>query len=108
MINDATLGPQTIQAPISFSASGDNVVIAGLFGKQIKVLGFFFTTAAATNIIYKSGSTPLSGTIVFSGNGSQVQDFIQLPLTCLIGDSFIMNSSNAVIVGGTIWYNILL
>jgi hypothetical protein len=40
----------------------------------------------------------------YSSVGAQVQDFIQLPYTCNIGDPFIINSSNAVQVGGTIWY----
>jgi len=101
---DATVGASVTQAPINFSASGDNIVIAGVAGQRIKVLQFFFVLAAATNLIYKSGATALSGPMDYSSVGAQVQDFIQLPYTCNIGDPFIINSSNAVQVGGTIWY----
>lgn len=101
---DATVGASVVQAPINFSASGDNIVIAGVLGKRIKVLQFFLVLAAATNLTYKSGASPISGPLDFGSNAAQVQDFIQLPLTCNLGDPFILNSSNAVVVGGTIWY----
>jgi hypothetical protein len=105
---DATIGPLVQQAPINFAASGDNTVIIGAVGKMIKVLQFFYVVAAATNLTFKSGSTPISGPLDFGSNAAQVQDFIQLPLTCNVGDSFIINSSAAVQVGGTIWYALVL
>ena len=101
---DATVGASVTQAPINFSGAGDNIIIGGVAGQRIKVLQFFFVLAAATNLTYKSGSTSLSGPLDFSSIGAQVQDFIQLPMTCLIGDPFIINSTNAVQFGGTIWY----
>lgn len=104
---DATIGPLVQQIPINFSASGDNTVIIGAVGMTIKVLQFFFVAAAATNLTYKSGSTVLSGPLDFPSAGAQVQDFIQLPLTCNAGDSFVINSSAAVQVGGVIWYALL-
>jgi hypothetical protein len=101
---DATIGASVVQAPINFSASGDNIIIPGVAGKRIKVLQFFFVLAATTNLTYKSGSTALSGPLDFGSNAAQVQDFIQLPYTCNVGDPFIINSSSAVQVGGTVWY----
>lgn len=112
MITDATLGGVTYQIPINFAASGDNVIIQGLVDKQLKVLQFFYTVSDATVITFKSQTSPgvavpLSGMLVYGGNGAQVQDYMQLPLTCQVGDSFVMNSSAAVTVGGTIWYVII-
>ncbi len=101
---DATLGAQVQQAVVSFSGAGDNTVIAGVLGKTIKVLQFFAVIAAATNLTYKSGTTALTGEMDYISAGAQVQDFIQLPLTCFSGDSFIINSSAGVKVGGTIWF----
>lgn len=101
---DATLGASVTQAVVNFSASGNNIVIPGIAGKRIKVLQYFFVIAAATNLTFQSASTPLSGPLDFGSNAADVQDFIQLPLTCLPGDAFIINSSSAVQVGGTIWY----
>lgn len=104
MIVDGTLGPQTLQAVVSFSGSGNNIVVNGTVGKIIKVLQIFFVVGGATNLIFKSGSTALSGTLTMLANGSVVLDYIQLPLNCLTGDDFVINSSLAVTVGGTIWY----
>lgn len=101
---DDSLGASVQQAPINFSGAGDNTVINGTLGLRIKVLQFFFVIGAATNLTYKSGTTPISGPLDFPGAGAQVQDFIQLPLTCNLGDSFVINSSNGVQVGGTIWF----
>jgi hypothetical protein len=105
---DATIGPEVQQGVINFNASGDNLVILGAINSRIKVLQFFLVISAATNIIYKSGSTPISGPLVFGSNGAHVLDYMQLPLTCNWGDSFIINSSNAVQVGGTVWYAVLI
>lgn len=102
---DATIGPLVQQAVINFNASGDNIVILGVMNQKIKVLQFFYVVAAATNITFKSGSTVLSGPLTYGSNAAQVQDYMQLPLNCNFSDSFIMNSSSAVQVGGTIWYS---
>ena len=101
---DATIGASVQQATVNFSSSGDNIVIIGVVGARIKVLQFFAVFAAATVITYKSGTTPISGPLVFPAASAQVQDFIQLPLTCNVGDAFVINSSAAVQIGGTIWY----
>jgi hypothetical protein len=101
---DATIGAQVQQAAFDFSAAGDNIIISGILGKSIKVLQFFLVVSAATNIVYKSGSTLLSGKLEYSANAAQVQDFIQLPLTCNPGDNFIINNSAGIQVGGTVWF----
>jgi len=101
---DDTLGSKVTQAAINFSTSGDNTIVSGVLNKTIRALQFFFVLAGATNLTYKSGSTALSGALNFPAAGAQVQDFIQLPLTCNLSDSFVINSSAAVQVGGTVWY----
>ena len=99
------LGAQVLQAAINFSASGNNTVVVGVAGKRIKVTRIFFVIGAATNLIFNSGSTALTGTMDFAANGAFVLDFDKQPLTCINAlDSFIINSSNAVQIGGTIWY----
>lgn len=101
---DASLGASVQQAVVNFSASGDNIVISGTLGQQIKVLQFFLVVADATNLTYKSSTTAISGPLDFPAAAGQVQDFIQLPLTCNPGDNFVVNSSVGVQIGGTIWY----
>lgn len=107
-IRDATIGPSASQIPININGLGDNIIVAGTPGKLIKVLQFFFVISAAANITYKSSGIALSGPMSFTANMAHVQDFIQLPLTCVnLGDSFIINLDTAVQLGGTIWYDIL-
>lgn len=104
MINDATLGTPPIQIPISFTGSGNQIIVPGVIGFKVGVLQFFFVLSASSTLTYFSGVTALSGALPFLANGAQVQDFIQLPLTCNDGDPFIINSSAPITLGGTLWY----
>ena len=105
-IGDATIGASASQIPINISGAGDNIVIAGTPGRLIKVLQFFFVVSAATIITYKSSGIALSGPMSFTANMAHVQDFIQLPLTCVNpGDSFIINLSAGTQLSGTIWFD---
>jgi hypothetical protein len=60
----------------------------------------------ATNITYKSGSTALTGAVIFSASGSsqtlQIQDEPYFVATH--GSNFVMNNSNAVQVSGAVYY----
>ena len=93
-------------AVINFAASGDNTVVAANTKVPINVTAIAFTVAGATNITFKNGATALSGAFVFTGNGSSMI----LPQNdrawyiAYAGNNFVMNSSNAVQVSGTIWY----
>jgi hypothetical protein len=98
--------PRMRVAVISFASSGDNIVVtAGAVG-PINIYGVAFTVAGATNITFKNGTTAQSGAFVFTGNGSA----LSFPPgdTALYyadpGANFVINSSNAVQVSGTIWY----
>ncbi len=101
---DDSLGASVQQAVVDFTAAGDNTIISGVLGQKIKVLQFFLVISAATVLTYKSGSTALTGLMNFTGAGSHVQDFIQLPITLASGDSFVINNSLGVQVGGMVWY----
>ena len=92
---------------ISFNTSGDNIIIPSPASGPLNVYGLFFTVTGATNIIYRDSVVgDLSGSVVFTGNGSsqtlplQDEPYFQLPP----GSNFVINSSNAVGVGGTVWY----
>lgn len=104
---DATVGAGVIQTAVNFSASGDNTILTGQLGKSIKILQFFLVWAAGTTITYKSGSTTISGPMTYAANGGQAFDYFQLPLTCNPGDNFVINSANAVQVGGIVWWALI-
>ncbi len=101
---DDSLGASVQQAVVDFTIAGDNTIVSGVLGQKIKILQFFIVISAATSLIYKSGSTALTGVMDYTGAGAHVQDFIQLPITLNSGDSFVINNSNGVQVGGMIWY----
>ena len=97
--------PRVKPAAINFVASGDNIVVASST-RPVSVQGVAFTVAGATNITFKNGSTAQSGAIQFTGAGASMT----LPLSDLVyffavpGNDFIINSSQAVQVSGTLWY----
>lgn len=100
-----TLGAQVIQTPINFSGSGNNTIVTGVAGQRIKVVRIFFVIAAASNLQFYSGTTAITGLMEFAANGAFVLDFDKVPLSCINAlDSFIINSSVAVQIGGTLWY----
>jgi hypothetical protein len=105
MIVDTSYGTPQFQTPISFTGSGDQIVIPAMPGYRIAVLQFFFILSAASVLTYKSGATALTGPLSFLANGAQVQDFTRLPIQCVAdGDPFVINSSTPVTLGGTIWW----
>ena len=91
------------QTAVSFSTSGDQTVVAALANKTTRILQLFLVIGGTTNLIFKSGATALTGTLTFS-SGAMFMDYIHLSMDCLQGGAFIINSSQAVTVGGTVWY----
>jgi len=97
----------TYSAAINFNSSGDNVVISSPASGPINVYAIFFTVNGATNLTFKDSVVGnLSGAIVLTGNGSSLTLPMQDEPWYQIqpGSNFVMNSSNAVTFGGTIWY----
>lgn len=91
---------------VSFASSGDNTVVSAVTSQIVRVYRIILTTAAATNITMKDGaSTSLSGAMPFGVNGSLVLDMQGEPwYVTSAGNAFIINSSNAVQVSGTVYY----
>jgi hypothetical protein len=92
---------------INFNSSGDNVVIPASASGPLNIYGLYFTVTGATLLTYKDSiAGALSGGVVLIGNGSsqtlplQEEPYYQIQP----GATFLMNSSNAVTFGGTVWY----
>ena len=97
------------QVPINISAGGDNIVVAGVAGKQIKVFRLKLITNAAVVIRVKDGaSIVLDGPLAFSGNEGMVLDWPGYDgppwYTTTIGNALIMNLTGAATVGGNLDY----
>ena len=92
--------------PINFSASGDNTVISAVAGAPINVYGLDYTVTGATLMTFKSGAAALSGAYNLTTNGSSQTKHLQEEpyYYCPPGAAFVMNSTNAVSVQGTIYY----
>lgn len=97
----------TNSAVINFNSSGDNTIISAPASGPINVYCMVFTVSGATNITFKDSVVgSLSGAFILTANGSNMT----LPMSdepwyqIQPGSAFVMSSSNAVTVGGTVWY----
>lgn len=96
----------TTTIPITFSSSGDNIIVPAVAGQRIFLYRMLWVATSATNITFKDGaSTSLSGAMAFGANGSTTLDFQgEAWYATSAGNALILNSSNAVQVSGTAWY----
>ena len=97
------------QVPLNISAGGDNVVIAGIAGKQIKVFRIKWVCSAAVTVTVKDGaSNVLDGPMSFSTNEGAVLDWPGYDgppwYTTTSGNALIFNLSSGVQVGGNLDY----
>lgn len=89
------------------NSSGDNIIITGTAGTQIKVCFIMFTVAAEVNVKLISGSTDLSGVMDFGGTDEprgMVAPHGPAPLVCGVAENFIINLSGAVYIDGYCTY----
>jgi len=95
-------------ASISVSSSGDNLVVAAVPGKKIKVLSCMGVASGAVSMKWRSNATDLSGAISISSGGGFV-----LPasspgqghyLETAINEPLNINLSSAVAVNGHLTY----
>lgn len=104
---DNHFGAAVIPLPINFAASGDNTVIAAPTSpaRSLTVVKFFFMAAGATDIIFKCGARTLSGPLPFTTGVSIFADYDPIGwYTAFANEAFILNSSNAVQISGTVYY----
>lgn len=102
------LGPSYDQlsvAAINFSSSGDNTVItAGGGGQKIYVYKLYLVTSSPTDLQFKDGAVT-DAAIPMTSGGSMSLDFDSEPwFVGAANTAFKINSTNAVQVGGRIYY----
>lgn len=103
--------PWPAAAPINFSATGDNVIVAGVPDQRVKVYSLFFVVSADTMVTIKDGAgIVLAGPMAMKANGSVVLDYREeagepIPwFTTSPGNAFIINQSGVAQVGGKLDY----
>lgn len=91
---------------VSFNSTGDNTIIAAVANQGIRVYKIFFVADATTTIVFKNGSTALSGSIPLFAGGAFVLDVSQEPwFMTSIGSAFVINQSGTANVGGQIYFH---
>jgi hypothetical protein len=97
---------QTTPVNVLASASGANVIVAGVGGQTVRVMRMLLVAAAPVNVDFRDGaSTILSGPFPLGTNGAIVLDDDGEPW-CVTssGNGFEIGLSAAVNVQTTVWY----
>ena len=96
---------------IDLSTSGDATIVAAISNKKIKVITYLISSDADVKLIWKSGTTALTGPMacgaysnIYNGNTDLMPAGLVGVLETNTGEALILNSSGAVGVGGHITY----
>lgn len=99
--------PQLTSAVVSFNATGDNTVIAGVALETIRVHRLMLTVSAPTNLTFKDSSpATFTGAMSFSAFGAFVLDFDggEPWFKTAAAAGFIINQSGTAQVSGVIYF----
>jgi PPE-repeat protein len=92
-----------VTAKIDIVPAATTFTITATSGQKIHVVHIFFTVGAETNIVFKDGSTALTGAMDFGASGEPrgvVMPLGLAPLICSSGEDFVIDLSTAVQVSG--------
>lgn len=93
------------EAIIDTNTTGDNTLISATVGQTSRVFKVFLVSSAATTIIWKDGTTGLTGAITVAAGGSFVLDLDGDPwFTTSSNSAFILNQSGTAQLSGRIYY----
>lgn len=101
--------PTLLRAPINFSASGDQTIVAAdTNGNRIVVHRIWLVAGGATNLTFKDNlSSPAA--VPLSANGGITFDATGEPwFVTNVNTALIINSSSAVQVSGMVYYTLAL
>ena len=97
--------PNLVEAPIDFTASGDQTLVAAVAGRSVRVYHLFLVVSADTELTFKRGATELTGPMPMLANGSIVLDFQGQPwFATLDNEAFVLNQSGTAQVSGQLAY----
>jgi len=103
-VGTTTVAPK--YAVINRSSTGNGTaVVAAVTAKKIRVLRFSFVHAGAVTVKWQSGTTDISGPMVFDAAGGMVEPFSPYgSFETAAGVALNLNLSATVQVGGTLQY----
>lgn len=98
-------------AAVAASASGDNVLVAAVTGKKIRVHGYALSAAGAVNAKFRSGTTDITGLFTLAAAGSETDGTERANdpdglFETVAGAALNLNLSSAVAVGGWVDYSL--
>ncbi len=95
-----------VSAAISFNTTGDNTIISLTANQGIRVYRLMLVADASTNIIFKNGSTALTGAIPLFAGGAFVLDVSNEPWFIVsVGSAFVINQSGTANIAGKLDYH---
>lgn len=92
----------SVQLPVDINGAADHVVIAGVAGKQTRIMGFDLSLSAPSTMQLKHGAAILTGVMQLDAYAKPRED--DPWFTCALGEDFVITLSAAVQCGGSIWY----
>lgn len=95
-------------AAIAASASGDNVVVAAVPGRRIRVLAVWLSANGTVNAKFQSDTTDLTGLAYLVANNQLVlQENDKGWFQTAVGEKLDLNLSAAIAVGGSVAYMLI-
>lgn len=92
-------------ASIAAANSGDNLIIAGVAKRKLRVLSAYFVCANTVSAKFRSNTTDINGLQSFAQNSGIVLPFNHVGwFETAEGEALNLNLSGAVTVGGAITY----
>lgn len=98
---------------IAITSTGDNIVVAGVSERKIRVLAYTTVADAVTTLTWKSGSTAISGDMTIDTKGGIATSIGQLGtggqgtfglMETAEGEDLVLSQSGTATVGGHITY----
>jgi len=96
---------------VATSTIGDNVVLPGVANKKIRVLAYMITSVAQNYVVWKSGSTAISGNVYMPAYGNIVIHMGDLwpagglpVLETAIGEDLVISLNAGTAIGGHLTY----
>ena len=99
--------PELLTSPVSFNATGDNIIVAAIASTRLLVHRLVLFNTASCNILIKNGAgTNLTGLLPLGPSGLLVFDISGEPwFTTSLGNAFIINQDSISILTGIVYYN---
>lgn len=97
----------SVEVAVDLSTAGDNIIVAGVAGKTIRVFKLFLVLGGDTLLTFKDGPTEFDGPLTMTTGGAIVFDEPRPPrhwFKTSDGNDFIINLSTPVQLSGRVYY----